>query len=238
MSLGSKISQILLMRKNVKNWKSLVFQIIKHREGNLILRSGTVIGNVKDPIALVNLLNHGWEVRENSESYIVLKNRDNVKLKCRLKEGYDLGHAVEIFEADTYLQNFQNSIVIDIGASTADSSIYFAMKGAKEVYGVEPMKESFELAVYNVKINNLESKVHLINAALSDKPGNIELKISSQNPNANSIDPTETIKKGGIVFDSKREVDSISLKDLISQFIGCLTFHDKSDGCRTLSTSS
>ena len=73
------------------------------------------------------------------------------------------------------------------------------MKGAKKVYGVEPMKESFDIATYNVNINNLESKVHLINAALSDKTGKVELTVSSQNPNANSINPTETVKTSGII---------------------------------------
>lgn len=218
MSFRSKIGQVMLTRKYVKNWVSVVFQIFNHNEGTLFLRSGPVIDNVKDPIALVNLLSHGWKIEENSDSFIVLKNRDNVKLKCRLKEGYDLGHVLEIFEAETYLQSFQNSTVIDIGASTADSSIYFAIKGAREVYGIEPMKESFDLAVYNVKINNLESKIHLINAALSNTTGKIELTISTKNPNANSINPTETVKKGGINFDSKRVVDSVSLKDIISRY--------------------
>ncbi|MCL4480543.1 MAG: FkbM family methyltransferase, partial [Candidatus Thermoplasmatota archaeon] len=214
----SKINQVMLTRKYVKNWVSVVFRVFNHKEITLLMRSGVTIGGVSDPIALVNLLGRGWEIEENSELFIVVKNKDNIKLKCRLKEGFDLGHLLEIFEADTYLQNFQNSIVIDIGASTADSSIYFVTKGAKEVYGVEPMKESFDLAVYNVKINNLESKVHLINAALSPTAGKIELTVSSQNPNANSINPTEAVKKKGIIFDSKREIDSISLKDIISQY--------------------
>lgn len=147
-----------------------------------------------------------------------MKNKDNVRLKCRLKVGFDLGHIVEIFERDTYLQDFQNSTVIDIGGSTGDSSIFFAIKGAKEIYAIEPMKESFDIAVYNVQLNNLESKVHLINAALSSKPGQVELMVSSRNPNANSISPTETMKKGEINFDSKRIIESISLRDIISQY--------------------
>jgi len=134
------------------------------------------------------------------------------------KRGYDLGHIVEIFEEGTHVQNFQGGTVIDIGASTADSSIYYALNRAQNVYAVEPMKESFDIALQNVRLNNLERRVHLINAALSSKSGQIELTVSSKNPNANSICPTETIKKAGINFDSKRLVDSITLENIVSQY--------------------
>jgi FkbM family methyltransferase len=218
MLFESKISNFMLTKKYAKNWASVVFRILSRKEVIVSLRSGVIISGVKDPIALMKLLSRGWKIEEHDQTSIVLKNRDSVKLKCRLQVGSDLGHLVEIFETDTYLQNLQNSIVIDIGASTADSSILFATRGAKEVYGVEPMKESFDLAMFNVRENNLEGKVYLINAALTDKTGSVELIVSSQNPNANSINPTDKVKKTGIKFDSKRVIDSISLKDIISQY--------------------
>ena len=208
----------MLIRKFAKNWISITVRILNHNLGRISLRNGEIIDHVKDPLSLIKLLSLGWKIEENSDSFVVLKNKDNIKLKCRLKEGFDLGHVLEIFEVNTYLQNLQHFVVIDVGASTADSSVYFAMKGAKEVYGVEPMKESFDIATYNVNVNNLGSKIHLINAALSIEAGKVELIVSSQNPNANSINPTETVKKGGINFDSKRTVETISLKNIISQF--------------------
>lgn len=217
MPFRTKIRKVLLTRRFAKNWTSVVFKMLNNDSGNILLRSGEKIFNVRDLNGLITLLDRGWKIEKHDETFIILKNRGNVRLKCRLKEGFDLGHIVEIFEKDTYLQDFQNSTVIDIGASTADSSIYFAMKGARKVYGVEPMKESFDIAVYNVHLNNLESRVHLINAALSSKLGRVDLVVSSKNPNANSISPTETVKKSGINFDSKSVVDSISLKDIISQ---------------------
>lgn len=218
MSFRSKIRQVILTRRFAKNWISVVFKMLNNEGGAIFLRSGEKICSVKDLNGLITLLSRGWKIEEYHETFIVMKNRDNVRFKCRLKEGYDLGHIVEIFEKNTYLQDFQNFTVIDIGASTADSSIYFAIKGAREVYAVEPMKESFDIALYNVQLNNLESKVHLINAALSSKPGRVDLIVSSQNPNANSISPTETVKRGGINFDSKRVINSISLRDIVSQY--------------------
>lgn len=197
---------------------SITIQILNNRLVKISLRNGEIIDHVKDPYSLIKLLSLGWKIEECMESFVVLKNADNIKLKCRLKEGFDLGHVLEIFVANTYLQNFQDAVVIDIGASTADSSIYFAINGAKEVYGVEPMEESFDIATYNVNVNNLGSKIHLINAAIYEKAGKVEMTVSLQNPNANSVNPTETVRKSGINFDSKRTVKAISLKNVISQF--------------------
>ena len=197
---------------------SITVQILNNKLVKISLRKGEIINHVKDPLSLIKLLDLGWNIEEYGKSFLVLKNGDNIKLKCRLKEGFDFGHVLEIFESNTYLQNVQGFVVIDIGASTGDSSIYFAMKGAKEIYGVEPMEESFDIATYNINVNNLGAKIHLINAALYDKAGKTELTVSSQNPNANSINLTETVKKYGMNFDSKRTVETISLKNIVYQF--------------------
>ena len=86
------------------------------------------------------------------------------------------------------------------------------------VYGIEPIKESYDLGHYNVKINHFEDKVHLMNAALGRTTGELELTVSSRDPNANSIESTETVKKIGINFDSKRIAKSISIRDIIARY--------------------
>ena len=65
--------------------------------------------------------------------------------------------------------------VVDIGANVGDSSIYFALKGARRVVGVEPLPNVYALAIENVKLNHLEDKVFLINAALGSKSGKIKV---------------------------------------------------------------
>ena len=217
MTLRSNIRTVLLIRKFSRNWMTIIFKMINAKETPIFLRSGEKLWNVKDPYPLINLLNYGWKILEFDDTFIVLKNLNDIKLKCRLKEGFDFGHIFEIFEENTYSQNYRYSTVVDIGASTADSCIYFATNGANEVYGLEPMKESYDVAVYNVMINNLTSKVHLINAACSSKSGNVELNVSSKYPNANSTDPSKIVKRNNVNFDSRRLVNSISLKDIIYQ---------------------
>ena len=62
--------------------------------------------------------------------------------------------------------------VIDIGANIGDSSIYFALKGAKKIISLEPSPTNYDLAIENVKINNLGNKIKMILAACSNKKGN------------------------------------------------------------------
>lgn len=212
------LHDLILFRKYSENWMSVLFHVYNHKAPDIVLRSGIKLNSVKDPRALFNLLSYGWEIEEHEETSLILKNRSNIKLKCRLKEGFDLGHIIEIFEKEDYGHIFQDATVIDVGASTADSSIYFATKGARKVYSIEPMKETYDIALENVKLNNLEDKIHLINAALAYSSGKKEMAISSRNPNASSINPTETIRKTGIDFDSKRIVNSVSLIDIMSQY--------------------
>ncbi|BCU68776.1 FkbM family methyltransferase [Stygiolobus caldivivus] len=61
--------------------------------------------------------------------------------------------------------------VVDIGANIGDSAIYFVLKGATHVYAFEPLFTVYKIALQNVKINNLEDKITLINAAISSKEG-------------------------------------------------------------------
>jgi FkbM family methyltransferase len=218
MSFISKVNYAMLPMKYCKNWRNVLFDVYKHKPSVMVLRNDVALQVVKDPIALLKLLNRGWEIEHYEETSVILRNQNNIKLKCRLREGLDFGHILEIFEMDEYGQSLQNATVIDVGASTADSSIYFATRGARAVYGIEPMKETYDIALNNIKINNLEDKVRLTNVALASKSGKIELKVSTRDPNANSIFPTETVKKLGINFDSRRIVESVSLRDIMNNY--------------------
>ncbi|WOE50982.1 hypothetical protein [Sulfuracidifex metallicus] len=49
----------------------------------------------------------------------------------RTNIGADVFHIVEIFGQEIYGKSFKGT-VIDVGASNADSSIYFVIRGRKE----------------------------------------------------------------------------------------------------------
>lgn len=58
----------------------------------------------------------------------------------------------------------KDKTIVDIGASIADTAIYFALKGAKKVIAFEPFPKIFNIAQRNVKANGLDDRIVLINA--------------------------------------------------------------------------
>ena len=79
--------------------------------------------------------------------------------------GISNGDLFNIFyEKDYDFLPVKNRIVIDIGANIADSSIYFAMSGAKKVIALEPFPKNFEVAQKNITLNGFTDKIELLNA--------------------------------------------------------------------------
>lgn len=87
-------------------------------------------------------------------------------LRFRLDPHFDT-HTVllEQFVFEDYIwPNFVGKRVLDIGASIGDSAIYFILRGAAHVYALEPNPAAFRLAQTNIRLNDLEDKVTLLNA--------------------------------------------------------------------------
>ena len=63
--------------------------------------------------------------------------------------------------------------VIDVGSNIGDTPIYFTVRGAKQVIGLEPFPKNYELAKMNILSNNLSDKIILIHAGCSSQLGQI-----------------------------------------------------------------
>ncbi|MGC8622093.1 MAG: FkbM family methyltransferase [Caldisphaera sp.] len=88
------------------------------------------------------------------------------------------GEVEEVFinQAYSWLP-VKDKVVLDIGANIGDSSIYFALNGAKHVYAFEVVPSTAKLCRENVVINNLGDRVTVFNVGIG-KPRSI--KISSR----------------------------------------------------------
>jgi len=116
-----------------------------------------------------------------------------------------------------YESRIEGKVVLDIGMSNGDTAIYFARRGARKVIGLEPSPESFELAVENIRLNKLEDVIIPLNMALSSREGSAELLISSDNPNANSLEPSRALASK-IPFDSRIQVRTTTIEALVKQY--------------------
>ena len=72
----------------------------------------------------------------------------------------------EMIHFEYYKLDFLNKVVLDVGANSGATSIYFAINGAKKVIAIEPMPSTYEYLRKNVKVNGLESFIQCINGAV------------------------------------------------------------------------
>lgn len=95
--------------------------------------------------------------------------RGNVKFKYwhnNILQIFDYGHWDGL--------DVEGKVVVDIGAFIGDSSIYFALRGAKKVIAViavESHPETYKKMVENIRLNDLEDVIIPVNAGLASSSG-------------------------------------------------------------------
>ncbi len=86
-------------------------------------------------------------------------------------QGNEYGVISEVYNEDPYRvkEIKENGIVIDIGGCIGVFSIRCAKERNCTVYAYEPYLESYNLLVYNTRVNGLENKIIAFNKAVSNK---------------------------------------------------------------------
>ncbi len=115
----------------------------------------------------------------------------------------------EIFGYEEYSWlNVENREVIDIGGFIGDSAMYFAIKGARNVYAYEPYPDSFEIAKKNILYNNLENKITLFNKGVGKEKEHILL---DQNVEGYSGSELKNSPKG-------KDIEIITLDEIADKY--------------------
>lgn len=123
---------------------------------------------------------------------------------CVLNEVF----GVEIYKNALDEFDIRNRVVIDIGASFGDTAVYFALNGAEKVYAFEPLPSVYKLAEENIKLNNLQDKCQVINAAVGWGSGAYieDLKFKY------------IFERNKKEYDNSKQVPIITLQDIIDKF--------------------
>lgn len=209
------------LRRHYGNWPRIAAAGALHRETVVAcLRGGeTVALRLWNLDSFTWILDHGWTVlRANGGRALVEK--ESVKLWLRLDRSHDPLGVKEIFERACYGRDFAGKTVIDAGVNGGDSAICFAARGASLVVGLEPDPESFGLAQENVRLNGLDGKVRLLNAALADRDGEAELLTDPTDSSSDHLDLPETrpLYRGLTRFSVATKVCTFSLETLMRRF--------------------
>ncbi len=161
---------------------------------------------------LYEALKHGWKYKGG------IIEKEGVFFK------YVSGSVFEVFDGHAYDNvDVYGRDVVDIGANVGDSSIYFALKGARKVVGVEPLPSVYARAIENVKLNHLEDKIFLINAALGSKSGKIKVPCNTSTYRSNAF---STLKSKG-----ECEVPIVTLSEVMKQITEPYLLKMDCEGC-------
>lgn len=125
----------------------------------------------------------GWTYRTGDDQSII-STIGNITIKEKYPTDFDI--VVEVFVNNAYHVNLllKNVVVIDVGMNIGAVSLYFAGKEwVDKVYGFEPFQDTFQQALENFALNDdsIKRKIHPVNAALSDKEGDIEVPVATEN---------------------------------------------------------
>jgi FkbM family methyltransferase len=233
-TLRDQLNAFLLLQRTYKNWIEIATDYIARKPLNkIVLRAGNSIQLARKPsslsqalrhyhrwydpsiynlIGLAKLLSRGWKIQHVDDEYLLLSPEPGTVLKCRLNQGTDISLVAEIFVRQVYGSDFNQKVVVDVGAYNGDSAVYFARKGARLVIGLEPDPRNLELARENIRLNRLEDRVKLLNVALSSRTGDARLGVNTETPNITKIAETTSIPDGGL------EVETLTVEEIMKRF--------------------
>lgn len=97
------------------------------------------------------------------------------------RNGLRFNYSHQLFSIEHFLEqpyriaDVKNRVVVDIGAFSGDSAIFFAWRGALKVYAFEPVPAAFKMAVSNLELNGIQN-VKMFNEAVGFSEGEFAIK--------------------------------------------------------------
>lgn len=222
MEIKQNIRALNSYRHAYKNWLEIILlrQLLNRTDIQVEFRNGK---SILLPFGLISSLKGLGEINVNSRDAIINsfefdRNSGILKflfkgkiVKLKFFENTVMNGEFTSFLGDyDFLEPIKNNIVVDIGANIGDSSISFAIEGAKKVVAIEPYPYSYNWAVENVKLNNLENKIEIINAGYGEH-GSIEI-----DDRVSNIGTVLKATEGG------KKVDLLSLDNILLNYIKLL----------------
>jgi FkbM family methyltransferase len=154
--------------QHFKNSLSVMKNVLRNNYPiHAILKNGTnIVLNGRFEVAAIAA---GFKNYSVDGELLVIKNELGT---IKLSQGTQNGDPIGVFFEEVYkMFPTKDQTILDIGANIGDSSIYFALKGAKKVIAIEPFPANYELAKKNIELNNLEQIINVYLASCSNKSG-------------------------------------------------------------------
>lgn len=146
-----------------------------------------------------------WQTR----TWTVGNRRHEVKLfSTNYNEYASAKNIFEFLEEDYKNLNVNGKTVVDVGANIGDTAIYFALKGAKKIFAIEPYPHIYGIARKNIGANGLSKKVTLLQLGIASKPGEIRI-------NTDFVGSAGSVLKN---FEEGQKVKVMTLEDFVKKY--------------------
>lgn len=172
-----RLSEVFRRYKHTyKNYDEVLFKaFLNSPRITAVLKNGTRCENLsRHDVGMLSMLAYHSHSGVNYDAMRQLLTFDFHEKRVRLFDGLRNGEVVQVFSNEIYKWlDAEGQTVVDIGANIGDSTLYFALNGARKVFAFEPYPYSYKWAVRNIVENGVAKNVTLINAAVGGQDGRV-----------------------------------------------------------------
>lgn len=211
---------IKLLRNYVDNWSSVLMvyanmkkqTTVRFKDGsNIDLRNDDIL-QFYGELYKRYLLDRGFKYLEDNNKIIIQTPQG---FKIRILDKVNLHVIDEIFIMNVYGKHkLNNRIVLDIGCSYGDSSIFFISEGAKLVYGYEIDDNRYKLARENIEMNGLQDRIRVINRSATYQ------EINDLLTNIGQADIFMKVDCEGCEYDLFQGLNYSGIKEIVLEYHG------------------
>lgn len=109
--------------------------------------------------------------------------------------------------------SYKGKIVLDVGANIGDTALYFASKGVKHVFALEPFSEPYKMLLNNIKRNQLASIITPIKKGVGFKDAILDVPFRANASGGNSITLRQE-NSSKSTYNNIETVETLSAKNL------------------------
>jgi FkbM family methyltransferase len=172
-----------------------------------------------DPTTMVYLLGlhaHGVYVVDVNPADLTIKFRiGSDYLTARHGKTADLFVLKETYFDKIYDGDYHGNFVIDVGGYIGETALFFAQRGARRVFCVEPSPDNLRLLEQNISQSSFKDKIVVIRAAILDKDGIVEFYMDNQSHPSYHVANSHEFMKTYTREPSKYNVQAMSFQSLL-----------------------